>query len=137
MWASIKFQEWWSCTLLCIIWAWVSKYDYTDVTQSPLGDTACYFILQDQLPSSEVSDLPPRTQEKDVIQKWAHYQKVNRGVPATIHIPSTPLKMAKTLGIIYEQVKIAACPLKGCLSYLLINLSISVGKLTIWMLSTF
>lgn len=54
-----------------------------------------------------------------------------------IHIPSTPLKMAKTLHFIYEQVKIAACPLKGCLGYLRTNLSISVGKLTIWMLSTF
>lgn len=72
-----------------------------------------------------------------IVERLAHYQKVTRGVLATIPIPSTPLKTAKTLSIIYEQVRIAACPLKGCLGYLFINLSISVGRLTIWMLSTF
>lgn len=45
--------------------------------------------------------------------------------------------MTKTLDVIYEQVKLAACPLKSRLGYLFINLSLSIGKRTIWMLSTF
>lgn len=51
-----------------------------------------------------------------------------RGVSATVDIPSTPLNRAKTPGIIYERVTLAACPLKGCLGYLFINLPIFVGK---------
>lgn len=45
--------------------------------------------------------------------------------------------MTKTLDVIYEQVKLAPCPLKRRLGYLFINLSPSIGKRTIWMLSTF
>lgn len=139
IWDSIKSQEWWSRkNSLCISQTQFRKHDWP---RSELESIRRHCLLRHPHTSiSHLQKLPvyPLEQKRKLstVWRWAHCQKVPWGVLATIHIPSTPLKTAKTLDTIYEWVKIA-CPLKGRLGYLFINLPISVGKPTIWTLSTF